>query len=392
MPPLAEEARKEAVNVLRRCAKPVGFYASGLPGGYEALWTRDSMIASLGAVLVEKKFRNTVKRSLETLAKHQAELGQIPNAVGSYNTDRRSVVTYNAVDANLWYIIGHHIYAIAYSSKELLRKQDKNIKRVLLWIMNQDPDAVGLIAQQPTTDWQDAFPHKYGYTINTHALYYAALRMMGEESRAAYVKKVINGEGPTYLSLYDRRRGYYLPWIWKNHPNGRLEEHWFDTLGNILAIITGLATPKIAKRILAHIEKAKINRPYPCKAIFPPIKPGDKEWHSYFATSDAKKPYEYLNAGIWPMIGGFYVAALVKVGDETKAKLEFELLTAANRKVNRRLAVPYLGKNPKWGFEEWLHGKTGEAIGESNPYQAWSAGMYIFAYESIRRKYVPFFL
>jgi len=40
-------------------------------------------------------------------------------------------------------------------------------------------------------------------------------------------------------------------------------------------------------------------------------------------------------------------------------------------------------------FNEWLDGRTGEPKGE--PYQAWSAGMFVYAYECVKRKKVLYF-
>ena len=48
-----DKAYNIAIDVLNRCAKPKGFYASGLPGGYEAVWARDSMTTALGASLID---------------------------------------------------------------------------------------------------------------------------------------------------------------------------------------------------------------------------------------------------------------------------------------------------------------------------------------------------
>jgi len=360
----------QAIGVLEKCARPSGFYASGLPGGYEGLWARDSMITCLGACLVGTKFKNTFKKSLELLSKHQSSLGQIPNAIGDYNLDRKSRVTFNTIDSTLWYLIGHYAYSKAYKDNSLLKRYKSNVEKAFLWLFYQDPNEDKLLVQLPTMDWQDAFPHKYGRTINTQALYYAVLKMYKKNKLANRIKKVVNGEIEQYLSLYDKKLGYYLPWIWKNHDEDREQEEWFDTLGNLLTIVFGLAKPEIAKSILNYIEKEKINRPYPCKAIYPPIKKGDKEWHSYFSKCSAKDPYQYLNAGIWPFIGGFYIAALIKTKQYAKAKKEFELLS-------------------KTDFNEWLDGKTGKSKG--NPYQGWSAGTYLFALESIKRKKVPFF-
>lgn len=374
-----EKAYKNAIKVLTLCAKPTGFYASGLPGGYEATWARDSMITSLGASLVNAQFKEPFRKSLELLGKHESELGQIPNAVGDFNTERQSDVTYNSIDSSLWYLIGHHVYAEAYGDKELLNAYASNIEKAFTWLKYQDPNEDGLIVQQPTMDWQDAFPHKYGRVINTLALYYGALRMFKKHQLAERVQKVVNGEIEQYLSLYDPKLGYYLPWIWKSHDEIREQEEWFDTLGNLLAIVTGLATPEIANSILSYIEKSKINRPYPCKAIYPPLDPGGKEWKPYFEKCDARTPYRYLNAGIWPCIGGFYVAALVKTNQLKKAEQELQLLAKANKQ----------GKEQEWEFNEWLDGKTGKPAG--NPFQAWSAGAYLFAAECVSRKKVPYF-
>lgn len=376
---ILEEGRTHAIKVLERCAKQTGFYASGLPGGYEATWARDSMIASLGASISDSKLRAPFRKSIELLSKNQSELGQIPNAVGSYNEDRGSDVTYNSIDSTLWYLIGHRAYSRAYQDNALIKKYRSNIAHALLWLRYQDPDEVMLLAQQPTMDWQDAFPHKYGYVLNTQALYYAVLMLYGERRRAARIKRVVNGDIKPYLSLYDKTRGYYLPWAWKNHDGDREQEGWFDTLGNLLAIISGLATPHIARSIIRYINRANVHRPYPCKTMYPPITPRDKEWHSYFSKCSAKDPYQYLNAGIWPFIGGFYVAALVKMKEFAAARRELTRLAHANRQGVRRV----------WEFNEWLDGKTGNAKG--NPYQAWSAGMYLFAYECVKRKQVPFF-
>lgn len=375
---IIEQAYQEAIKVLDACAKPTGFYASGLKGGYEATWARDSMTMTLGAALVGNRYKAVIKKSLDLLAKNQSYLGQIPNCVGSYNLDRRSDVTFNTVDSNLWYILGLLIYSSAFDDKDFYAKHQRQLTLALIWLAYQDPDEVRLIAQQPTMDWMDAFPHKYGYTIHAQAMYYGVLNMVGKQRQAKHIKRVINGEIERYISLYDDKLGYYYPWGWKNHEDKREHEEWFDTTGNLLAILTGLATPKIAKNILAHIDKKKISGPYPCRVIDPPLKKGDKAWHDYFENCDAREQYHYLNGGVWPFIGGFYVAALVKMKDYEKAEAELTKLAEAN-----------LRELDGHGFNEWLDGKTGEPKGE--PYQGWSAGTYIYAYHCLKKKKALFF-
>jgi glycogen debranching enzyme len=397
-------AYNKAIEVITACSKSTGLYASGLPGGYEATWARDSMITTLGASLVGNKFKDVIAKSIALLAKNQTELGMIPNCVGSYNVDRQSDVTFNSVDAPLWFIIGNFVYAEAYQDKSLLKKYKRNIDLAFLWLRYQDPDNVGLIAQQPTADWEDAFPHKYGYVLHNHALYYEALKMLSQDKQAQHVKDVINDKVKRYCSLYNNKLGFYFPWDWKKHDNIREHEEWFDTAANLLAVVTGMATKKISKKVLAHIAENKIDRPYPCKAIWPPIKKGDKEWHDYFSLSDAREPFHYLNAGIWPYIGGFYVAALVKMKKFKKAEQELEKLAEANMQIidnpglpqyllsvskSKHIPLEELKARRQKEFNEWLDGKTGEPKGE--PYQAWGAGMYLYAYECVKRKKILYF-
>lgn len=426
MPKIIDQAYQKAIEVLKSCSREQGFYASGLPGGYEATWSRDSMISCLGACLVGNEFKKDFKNSLELLALNQSELGQIPNCVGSYNVDRRSVATFNTIDSTLWFIIGEYVFAEAYQDNSLLNRHKNSIVKAFVWLTYQDPNEDKLLAQQPTMDWQDAFPHKYGRTINTHALYYAVLNMIDKmpgvreaaakhlykkiieneaplenyykeenkeiskhhfasgEELGQYIKKIINGQAQKYLSLYNQDLGYYYPWSWKNHDGDLEHEEWFDSLGNILAIAGGLATPKIAGSILNFIDKENVNRPYPCKAIWPYIKPDDKEWHSYFSKCNARDPYNYLNAGIWPFIGGFYVATLVKMKQHGKAAQELALLAEG---VMQKTAIRSL--KGEYEFNEWFHGKIGQPLGE--PYQAWTAGAYIYGYECVKRKKVLFF-
>ncbi len=118
--------------------------------------------------------------------------------------------------------------------------------------------------------------------------------------------------------------------------------------------------------------------------MWPPIKPGDKEWKSYFSKCNARTPFNYLNGGIWPFIGGFYIPALIKIKQYKKAEEELDNLAKANMQ-----AIKIRKLKGKYEFNEWLHGKRGSAEGE--PFQAWTAGTYIYAYECVKQKKVIYF-
>lgn len=76
-------------------------------------------------------------------------------------------------------------------------------------------------------------------------------------------------------------------------------------------------------------------------------------------------------------MGGFYIAALVKASRIKQARHQLEKLAEMNR----------LGVDEEWEFNEWCHGRTDKPMGY--PHQAWSAGMYIFAYHCVKDKTVP---
>jgi len=366
---IKKRAYDKSVDIIKQCCTKHGIYASA--HGYTAIWARDSMIAFLGASLIDDKmFKECFKETLINLSKYQSKLGEIPNNIDLWDKRRKHKVTFASIDSSLWYIIGLHIYAKRYKEKTLLNRSKKNIDKALLWIQYQDAGKDGLPEQQPTTDWQDAFPHKYGHVLNTQALYYEALKMVGKKSKAKKIKGLINGRLRKDLDFFYHEKGFYLPYIWKSHDDVREEAHWFDSLGNLLMIVFGAADKAKGKLVMEYIKKNRVNRPYPVKALYPVFRKGTKEWKKYFEKCDAKLPYHYLNGGIWPYIGGFYVLALIKYKRFKEAEKELDKLAESILK----------GNSP-----EWLDGKTGKPYGKL---QAWNVGMYILAYESLKKKRV----
>ena len=359
-----EECYEKSKEVIKICSTKNGLFASGGKKGYNAVWSRDSMISFLGASLVKDLlFENTFKKSIITLATNQSKNGQIPNCVDKFS-ERKGHVDYQSIDSTLWYIIGHHIYKRRYKNNSLFKKYKKTIEKALMWLSCQDIGENGMLGQLPTTDWQDAFPHKYGYTINTESLYYMVLNLVGDKKEAVKVKFMVNKNEDTKLW----NGNFYVPYRWKNHNKYHEMGSWFDSLGNLLAIISGLADESKAKRIIEYIRKNKIDSPYPIKAIYPPIKKGTKDWQDYYQDCAAGKPYQYLNAGIWTFIGCFYVLSLIKLKRFKEAKTQLNQISEANLKGN---------------FPEWIHPITKKTHGQL---QAWNAGMYILAYESLKQK------
>lgn len=108
--------------------------------------------------------------------------------------------------------------------------------------------------------------------------------------------------------------------------------------------------------------KASINRPFPCRALYPPILPGDDDYRPYLNRRAQNFPWQYHNGGIWPFIGGFWIAALEKCKYSTDEDM--------------RLLEEAVTLN-EYEFNEYLHGLTGVPMGM--PHQSWSAAGILIA-------------
>src|SRR5690606_3549006 len=116
-------------------------------------------------------------------------------------------------------------------------------------------------------------------------------------------------------------RPFYLPYVAFRDFADR-----FDTFGNLLAILLGVADDAKTARILDYIEATGLAEPLPVRALYPPIQPGEPDWRTYYRVRNLNLPDHYHNGGAWPFVGGIYVAALVKSGRLQRAREELAKL------------------------------------------------------------------
>lgn len=355
--------------------------------GHHQVWARDSMIASLGARLVpDDQIQDALQASVNLLKTRRSATGAIPNNVDGA-TLRPNFRAY--ADGGLWWVIGSSI----------LSPDPEIVREVLRWYECQDVDQSGLLSMQESSDWQDLFCTR-GQGLYLNCLYVLALRAAasifsaeegeqylrraaataervnayfwyaGDGKLARHLSRQVSTEGIPEQDSLGRRRWqpvkryladeqYYLPYL-----AFREVGEWFDSLGNLLAILAGIADAPRAGAILDLIERHSLDT-WPLRSLTPAVQPGDRDWRDYYGALNIA--YHYHNGGVWPFIGGFYVAALTKTGRHDAAA-----------KALRELAV----LNQRGQFNEWHHGETGEPMGVHD--QAWSAGMYLFACECVR--------
>ena len=115
----------------------------------------------------------------------------------------------------------------------------------------------------------------------------------------------------------------------------------------------------------------------PC--LFPFVLPEHPDWRE--RDQWYNRPGEYHNGGVWPFVCGFYVAACVATGRFRLARRKLTALT--------RLVKPWHENEAQWGFNEWTKAQTGQPCGRD--WQTWSAALYLYAAECVRKQRTPFF-
>jgi hypothetical protein len=379
-PPPWERARQAAVEVLLHNAH--GPY-QGLPRtagwGYPEPYTRDLMIAALG-VLVSgvPALVDSLREVLEALSKNQTPLGHIP----SLAHDPSDI---GASDTTPLFLIGLASYRQANGERDFLSEA---AAKAWTWMDYRAPCPGWLVAQMPTSDWRDE-QWVLGSGLYVNALVYIGLKMWGREAQARGMRRAINR-----VDFQRKRMGvrvpeglrcaskpYYALWSYKWMNSER-----FDLLGNSLAILGGASSPERAGEIIDWVEaacddlraKGDLSGELP-PCLLPYIRPGDDDWRPRY--SRFNRPGEYHNGGVWPFICGFYIAALVKAGRLELARVKLGALAEAV-KVGRR-------KGLEFGFNEWLRAQDGQPRGQD--WQTWSAVMFLYACEAVKRGGAPFF-
>jgi glycogen debranching enzyme len=404
---------------------------------YQQVWARDSMICGLGLLLCEDAEGDQIqRRSLETLRRFQSPLGKIPHNVGVAGVDDPALVAYasvgnrrgrsrttptkpqgeiisdtahaGCVDGNLWYILGHYYRYMVRRDDELLGQAWESLERALLWLRYQDSNECGLLEVHEAMDWADLLANRYN-VLYDNVLYHAVWKCMAEMAtalgkpadlycrHAEDVRRKLNllfWVGPEEPKDWEwmgsnRRewmytlkrietelveRPFYLPYVAFRDYADRM-----DVLGNLLAVLFGVADGPKADKILSYIRECGLDQPFPVRALYPPIKPGDPDWREYYRVRNLNLPHHYHNGGAWPFIGGFFVAALVRAGRLDEAEAQLGRLTEMNR----------LARQGEWGFNEWFHGLSGRPMGYDG--QSWSAALYLFALDAVQRGEVNVF-
>lgn len=375
-----EKARMAAIEVLLHNIK--GPF-QGLPRtaawGYPEPYTRDLMLSVPGLLVSGNKILiASVKKMLQVLAKNQSEKGHIPSLV--HDPENRG-----ASDTTPLFLLATGIFRKFTGENTFL---DKAVQKALTWMQYQSPSDEHLIAQQPTSDWRDE-QWVLGFGLYVNTIVYSYLRVLNFHKQAELLKDAMQHLTITtsvipqhvHEGMLVKSKPYYAFWSYKIYNSER-----FDLLGNSLAILSGLASPTRADKMISWIEaeceRMKLKEDLAIDLapnFFPFILPEDVEWMPRYATYN--KPGDYHNGGIWPFISAFHIAALVAAGRLKLAEEKLNVLTDL-------ISIAH-NKELKYGFNEWYKAQSGQPMGQD--WQTWSAALYLYAVRCVEQHSTPFF-
>jgi glycogen debranching enzyme len=364
--------------LLKRNLTPDGILAASRSAragkrGYTAIFGRDAAVCAIGMALSgDKDLRHAAAAGLHTLAKHQAPNGQIAKFV---DMERREADFWylGCIDSTLWWLIALAFLDRRGRAAGLRRRHAKRIRLAIQWLLAQEHQRFYLLQQNEASDWADIMPRS-GFVLYTNTLWYFVKRLY-RVAHAPETRENFNGLFHPFSSAiaeYRRARllnDYVLRGgqdrdLYLSFVNFSFFGEEGDVFGNVLAVLLGLADVQARDRTLDALGKARVSDPYPVRAVTRPIKQSSALWRPYMARHRQNYAWQYHNGGIWPMVGGFWVTALVAAGRTEQAKAELV-------KLARVCAVR------NWAFTEWLHGKTLAPRGM--PGQSWNAAAFLMA-------------
>ena len=375
---LLAQCRRRAIELLRRNLTPAGILAA-TPGrravrrGYTAIFGRDAAVCALGMVVSgDSELKDAAVQALHTLAAAQAQNGQIAKFVDVAQQEA-DFWYLGCIDSTLWWLIAVAVLHQCGHPAGLRQRYARRIQMALQWLLAQEHQRFFLLQQNEASDWADIMPRS-GFVLYTNALWYLVKRFYRLGDQRATCENFNGLFHPFSAGLQQYRRArllndYVLRTardrdVYLSFVNFSFYGDEGDVFGNALAVLAGLAQPAQALRIIDALQGAHAADDYPVRAVTHPIKESSRLWRPYMARHGQNQVWQYHNGGIWPMVGGFWIAALLQVGRRERAQTA--LLQMARACALRN-----------WSFTEWLHGKTLAPRGM--PGQSWNAAAFLLA-------------
>ena len=262
---LIEEGRERARQLLHRNLTPAGILAAtrtaqSAARHYDCVFGRDAAVCALGMTLSgDARLVKGARDGLITLARHQADNGQIPKYV---DVERHEPDFWyvGCIDATLWWLIAVKFLTVHAPDAQFAARLRPHVETALAWARCQEHPRLHLLQQNEASDWADIMPRS-GFVLYTNALWYHVKRLY-RQAGANQTRHHFNHlfhpfshDVPEYrrlqlLTHYARskakNRDLYLSFV-----NFSFWGEEGDVFGNLLAVLFGL--PDAAQAV--HIEQ-----------------------------------------------------------------------------------------------------------------------------------------
>ena len=345
---LIESCRQKSVELLQRNLTPQGILAA-TPGaraesrGYAAIFGRDAAVCAIGMALSgDAELARGAATGLVTLAEHQAKNGQIPKFV-DVRAQEPDFWYLGCIDATAWWLIALDFLDRHDPAGKLRQRYADGIAKAIQWLQAQEHQRFFLLQQNEASDWADIMPRS-GFVLYTNALWYCVKQRYALEYAAETRANFNQLFHPFSADLAEYRRARLLAHYAKRNAKNRDLYLSFvnfsfygeegDVFGNLLALLCGLADGEAARRTLRALDRAGIAEPWPVRVVCEPIPSGSSLWRAYMSRHRQNLEWQYHNGGIWPFVGGFWVAALARAGAHDRANVELAKL-AGNESAKR---------------------------------------------------------
>jgi GH15 family glucan-1,4-alpha-glucosidase len=314
----------KAKELLTKVSSDIGFLASAQDiTNYKRVWARDGVICGLASLMDgDVKLINTFKRTLETLAKSQHQLGHIPSNV--YYSQNNIEVSYGGlagrVDTISWFIIGVCNYVYFTKDSLFLKAYSTHIEKGLQLLDAWEFNNNHLVYVPRSGNWADEYITE-GHIFYDQVLRLWALRCLNSLQPNIKWKEKINHvslkiednyksglvSNPYHPNAY-KKLNSSLYWMASVSPSGY--QTMFDAFGNSLALLLNLGNNHFQNKIKNFTEHLRMQLPLKLlPAFWEPILEDSLDWETLQNNCKYEfrnYPYQFHNGGTWQMVDAFY--------------------------------------------------------------------------------------
>jgi glycogen debranching enzyme len=317
-------------------------------------------------------------------------------------------------DSGLWWIILLRAYTISTQDFSLAHQPDfqEGIRFILELCLVTRFDMYPMVLVPDGASMIDRRMGMYGHPLDIQSLFYGALRaslellvenddnqkmIQGIHSRLIPLRRQLREnywldpdrlnviyryrveeygeEALNQFNIYSDSIPFYRLAKWLPEAGGYMAGNLgpsqmdvrFFTLGNLMSIVSALATERQSHKILNLIELrwTDLVGQMPMKLCYPALE--DAEWRIVTGADPKNRPWSYHNGGSWPVLLWMLTAAAKKMN---RGELAHHAIAVAER----RLVEDQ--------FPEYYDGPDGRLIGkEARRYQTWTIAGYLLAKE-----------